>query len=64
MKTKATPLNSAKAKGKPTSDVPPTEEEIRQRAHEIFIGRGGHDGQELDDWVRAERELKQERASN
>jgi hypothetical protein len=64
MKAKTTLLNSAKAKGKPISDVPPTEEEVRRRAYEIFIGRGGQDGQELDDWVRAEQELKQERDSN
>lgn len=35
----------------------PTEERIRQRAHEIHRLRGGGSGQELDDWLQAEREL-------
>ena len=37
-------------------------EQIRQRAQEIFLARGGTPGKELDDWLRAEQELKQERA--
>ena len=28
------------------------------RAHEIFLARGGTPGLELDDWLKAERELK------
>jgi len=32
--------------------------EIRQRAFEIHIERGGIHGCDLDDWVQAERELK------
>jgi CheY-like chemotaxis protein len=54
--------NTTQEKTKKTSGVPPTIEEIRQRAHEIFISRGGTPGNELDDWLRAEQELKQERA--
>ena len=45
-----------------TPGVPPTIEEIRHRAHEIFMARGGAPGNELDDWLRAEQELKRERA--
>ena len=45
-----------------TPDVPPTIEEIRHLAHEIFMAHGGTPGNELDDWLRAEQELKQERA--
>ena len=45
-----------------TLGVSPTIEEIRQRAHEIFMARGGTSGNELDDWLRAEQKLKQERA--
>ena len=33
--------------------------EIRQRAFEIHIERGGIHGCDLDDWVQAERELKE-----
>ncbi len=41
----------------------PTQEEIRQRAHEIYLARGGTPGNELEDWLRAEEQLKQERAA-
>jgi hypothetical protein len=35
----------------------PTEEEIRRRAYEIYLQHGAVSGGELDDWLRAEREL-------
>jgi hypothetical protein len=35
----------------------PTPEEIRKRAFEIHIERGGIHGCDLDDWMQAEREL-------
>ena len=41
------------------SDV--TTEEIAQRAYDIYMARGGTDGQDMDDWLRAERELREER---
>jgi hypothetical protein len=37
---------------------PPSREEIRRRAHEIYLERDGRPGDELDDWLRAERELE------
>ena len=48
----STPLNAAPG-------IAPTPEQIRQRAHEIFLARGTAPGRELDDWLRAEQELKQ-----
>jgi hypothetical protein len=42
----------------------PTEEEIRQRAFEIHIERGGIHGCDLEDWLQAERELQQQRKTN
>jgi len=33
-------------------------EEIRLRAYEIYLERGGQAGNELDDWLQAERELE------
>jgi hypothetical protein len=36
----------------------PSDEEIRRRAYEIYLERGGLPGDELDDWLRAERELQ------
>jgi len=41
-----------------TPKLPPTPEQIRQRAHEIFLARGGAADRELDDWLQAERELQ------
>jgi hypothetical protein len=36
----------------------PSEEEIRIRAYRRYLERGGSDGQDFDDWLEAERELK------
>ena len=36
----------------------PSREEIRLRAYEIHLERGGFPGNELDDWLQAERELQ------
>ena len=35
----------------------PSESEIAARAYEIFLSHGASDGQDLDDWLQAEREL-------
>jgi hypothetical protein len=35
-----------------------SEERIRQRAYELYVQRGGHDGGHVDDWFRAEAELR------
>jgi len=36
----------------------PTQDQIRLRAYQIYLERGVRPGQELDDWLRAERELQ------
>ena len=36
----------------------PTEEQIRKHAHEIYMRHGEH-GRDVQDWLQAERELKQ-----
>jgi hypothetical protein len=36
----------------------PSHEEIRSRAYEIYLERDGLPGDELDDWLRAEAELR------
>jgi hypothetical protein len=41
-----------------TPKLPPTTEQIRRRAEEIYLARGGAAGRELDDWLQAERELQ------
>ena len=35
----------------------PTQEEIALRAYHIFLERGGMPGNELEDWIEAERQL-------
>lgn len=30
---------------------------VAQRAYELYLARGGSDGQDFDDWLTAEREL-------
>jgi hypothetical protein len=36
----------------------PNHDEIRRRAYEIYLEGGSLPGRELDDWLRAERELR------
>jgi hypothetical protein len=38
----------------------PTEEEVRKRAHDIWIAEGMLEGREVDHWMRARRELERE----
>src|SRR6476646_11682281 len=44
----------------------PSEEDIRMRAYQRFLERGGGHGSDFEDWLEAERELKdgQTRAAN
>jgi hypothetical protein len=42
----------------PSANHAPSQEEIRRRAYEIYLEGGGLPGNELDDWLRAERELQ------
>jgi hypothetical protein len=37
----------------------PTDEQIRQRAHEIFVQHGRKPGYDVDNWLQAEYELMQ-----
>lgn len=38
----------------------PSREEIVRRAHELYLQRGGEHGKDIEDWVRAEKELSDE----
>jgi Protein of unknown function (DUF2934) len=38
----------------------PTREEIALRAYQIYLERGAAPGNELEDWIQAERELAEE----
>jgi hypothetical protein len=35
-----------------------TDEQVRRRAHEIYLVRGGKPGNSLLDWLQAEKELR------
>ncbi len=49
----------ARTKLAATAEPPNIEEEIRRRAYELFEARGGgEDGHELEDWLRAEEEIR------
>jgi hypothetical protein len=41
----------------------PTEEDVRVRAYHRYLERGGVNGNDFDDWVEAEKELRVERQS-
>ena len=47
---------SKQAMGAPQSE--PTTEQIAQRAYEIYQARGGTEGQDIEDWLEAERQLR------
>jgi hypothetical protein len=44
--------------GETSSGSSARDEKIRRRAYEIYLEHGGQPGRELDDWLRAERELQ------
>ena len=56
-KTRATASPVVKKPRKASTQ--PTREEIALRAYHIFLERGSTPGNELEDWIRAERELRQ-----
>ena len=43
------------------ADQARSHEQIRLRAYQIYLERGGFPGNELDDWLQAERELERAR---
>ena len=63
-KTVATPspaTQATKATQAPNGVAPkPTQEEIAIRAYNLYLERGGAPGNELQDWIEAERQLLEE----
>jgi hypothetical protein len=57
-KTSKPSAQPTRAPAAPTARREPTAEEIRQRAYEIYVRRGGAPGRDIDDWAAAERELR------
>jgi hypothetical protein len=41
----------------------PSREEIACRAYELYLRRGSEPGKDVEDWVRAEKELRDEPAA-
>jgi hypothetical protein len=54
------PAKPAKA-AVPASSYQPTQEEIQTRAFEIYVAEGCREGSDLENWLRAERELRARR---
>ena len=42
-----------------TTHILPSDEEIRERAYQIYLKRGCEDGYDLSDWLAAKLELEQ-----
>jgi hypothetical protein len=47
-----------KKPGKTSSQLP-TDEQIKQRAYELFLARGATHGHDVEDWLRAQAELSE-----
>jgi Protein of unknown function (DUF2934) len=59
-KKPATKTGRQTSTGKRAKPSPqPTREDIERRAYEIYLERGGTGGSEMEDWLQAERELRQ-----
>jgi Protein of unknown function (DUF2934) len=43
------------------TDVDPTEDDIRLRAYQRYLERGGEHGADFDDWLEAEKDLRSTR---
>lgn len=54
---------SSSATGTSADGSNPSYDEIAEAAYLRYLRRGGGDGQDFDDWVEAERELKSRRSS-
>ena len=63
---KAEPRRNVVPINQPPTNQPPTnrgpnnlEDEIRRRAYELYLQRGSSSGSEAEDWLTAEREVRQ-----
>lgn len=51
-------LRAVKSELPSFAEVPADHDEIARRAYELYEARGREPGFEVDDWLRAEREVK------
>lgn len=56
--TKSKPKPKSKPAGKPTISAAPTTEQISVRAYEIWLRKGRPLGQDTQNWLEAEAQLK------
>ncbi len=52
-------LSGMRIEEDPMEKKGPSKEEVRQRAYELFLERGGEHGSDVGDWLEAERELQE-----
>ncbi len=52
--------SSSRRSGQQIAERHPTREEIELRAYQIYVERGGAQGNDLDDWLQAEFELSEQ----
>ena len=62
--TAAAPRTKSTQASRGLSAARADDERIRLRAYEISLQRGGHHGDPLEDWLRAERELTGQTSAN
>jgi hypothetical protein len=62
--TAATPRTRSPRAARGPSAERPDEERIRFRAYELSLQRNGHQGDPMEDWLRAERELIEQTPAN
>ena len=59
-KTTSVAIENPAMMNSPSSDSNNVDARIAERAHELYHHRGGHHGQDLEDWLAAEREVSSE----
>ena len=55
------PTAAAPAESPEQQPAAPSYDDVARRAYELYQQRGSNDGQEVDDWLRAEQELREGR---
>jgi hypothetical protein len=55
------PLSETREESAGLRNTEPSEEDIRKRAYDRYLERGGGHGMDFDDWLEAEKELKENR---
>jgi len=56
-RTQSAPSNSPRRRTRKTAPVDRDRQAVAQRAYELFLARGGSHGDDVNDWLAAEREL-------